>query len=82
MGSPPLSRHVVAVQEVGGEVEERRFDSSSDDANVTDLLPGREYSFSVVAVSEFGDVQAPSPPSNSACGTTTLTGRGLLLKVL
>ena len=75
LGNPPLSSHVVRVQEVGGEVEERTFDSSEGEANVTDLLPGTQYTFSAVAVSQFEDLQATSPPSNSDSGTTTLTGR-------
>ena len=74
-GNPPLSGHVISVQEVGGGKEERRFDGDSAEANVTDLLPGTEYIFSVVAVSEFGELQAPSPASVSANGTTTLTGK-------
>ena len=72
-GNPPLSGHVITVQEVGGGEEERRFDGGSAEANVTDLLPGTEYIFSVVSVSEFGELQAPSPASVSANGTTTLT---------
>ena len=74
LGNPPLSGHVVTVQEVGAEEEERRFEGSSAEANVTGLQPGTEYTFSVVAVSEFRDVQASSPPSDPANGTTTLTG--------
>ena len=74
LGNPPLSGHVVTVQEVGAEEEERRFEGSSAEANVTGLQPGTEYTFSVVAVSEFRDVQASSPPSAPANDTTTLTG--------
>ena len=64
---------MVTVQEVGAE-EERRFEGSSAEANVTGLQPGTEYTFSVVAVSEFRDVQASSPPSDPANGATTFTG--------
>ena len=75
-GNPPLSSHVVIVQEVGGHTVNRTFQSNEIEANVTDLLPGTEYIFSVVAVSQFEDLlQATSPPSNLANGTTTLTGR-------
>ena len=78
LGNPPLSSHVVRVQEVGGELEERTFDSSEAEANVTDLLPGTQYTFSVVAVSQFEDLlQATSPLSNSDNGTTNVTGRKL-----
>ncbi|CAI8043848.1 Hemicentin-2 [Geodia barretti] len=73
LGNPPLSSHVVRVQEVGGEVEERTFDSSEGEANVTDLLPGTQYILSAVAVSQFQDLRAISPRSNSDSGTTTLT---------
>jgi hypothetical protein len=73
LGNPPLSSHVVRVQEVGGEVEERTFDSSEGEANVTDLLPGTQYILSAVAVSQFEDLQATSPPSNSDSGTTNVT---------
>ena len=75
-GHPPLSSHVVIVQEVGGHTVNRTFQSNEIETNVTDLLPGTEYIFSVVAVSQFEDLlQATSPPSNLANGTTTLTGR-------
>ena len=75
-GHPPLSSHVVIVQEVGGQTVNRTFQSNEIEANVTDLLPGTEYIFSVVAVSQFEDLlQATSPPSNLANGITTLTGR-------
>ena len=74
LGNPPLSGHVVTVQEVVAEEEERRFEGSTAKANVTGLQPGTEYTFSVVAVSEFRDVQASSPPSAPANGITTLTG--------
>ena len=74
-GSPPLSSHVITVQEVGGQNMERIFDSISPEANVTGLLPGTEYIFSVVAVSQFQDVLATSPPSNFANRPTALTGR-------
>ena len=72
-GSPPLSSHVITVQEVGGQSTERTFGGEGA-ANVTGLLPGTEYTFSVVAVSQFQDVLATSPPSGPANGTTSLTG--------
>ena len=58
-------------------MEERTFDSSEGEANVTDLLPGTQYTFSVVAVSQFEDRRATSPPSNSDSGTTNVTGMKL-----
>ena len=75
-GSPPLSSHVITVQEVGGQSMERTFGGEGA-ANVTGLLPGTEYIFSVVAVSESSGVRANSPPSNVASGATTFTGRKL-----
>ena len=74
-GNPPLSGHVITVQEVGGGEEERRFDGGSAEANVTDLLPGTEYTFSVVAVSEFGELQAPSLPSNTTTAATNFSSK-------
>jgi hypothetical protein len=40
---------------------------------VTDLLRGTQYTFSAVAVSQFEDLRAISPPSNSDSGTTNVT---------
>ena len=77
IGSPPLSSHVITVQEVGGQSTERTFGGEGA-ANVTGLLPGTQYIFSVVAVSQFQDVLATSPPSGPANGTTSLTGNNAL----
>ena len=59
----------------GGEERTLTVESSEMAANVTDLLPGTEYMFRVVAVSEFRGVQALSPPSNNVTGTTETTGK-------
>jgi hypothetical protein len=68
-GIPPLSRHMILVMG-GGENRSVSEESSEMAANVTGLLPGTEYMFRVVAVSEFRGVQALSPPSDSVPGTT------------
>ena len=90
---PPLSRHVISVMEEGGEERAVPVEGSNSAVNMTGLLPGTLYMFRVVAVSEFADVQAPSPPSTTVNATTdttgecsivtfatTITGRSLLLQ--
>jgi hypothetical protein len=72
-GNPPLSRHVVTVQEVGGERQNVPFLTDTAEANVTGLLPGTEYTLSVVAVSEFEGVEAPSLASSTLTVTTVLS---------
>ena len=76
-GIPTLSRHVILVVG-GGEERNVTVESSEMAANVTDLLSGTEYMFRVVAVSEFRDVQAPSPPSNTLNVTTATSGEKYL----
>ena len=49
-------------------------DNSNTSFNVTGLLPATNYSFSVVAVTEGGDVVARSNESESSQATTGLTG--------
>jgi hypothetical protein len=73
VGDFPHSSNIVTVQEVGGEEEKRVFDSNEEEANVTHLLPGTLYIFSVVAISVFGDLQATSLSSNTFNSTTTIT---------
>ena len=51
------------------------METGSPAVNVTDLLPGTDYTFRVVAVSVFDDVQALSPPSPPFMATTDPTGR-------
>ena len=81
VGDFPHSSNIVTVQEVGGEEEKRVFDSNEEEANVTHLLPGTLYIFSVVAISVFGDLQATSLSSNTFNSTTTITGNNSLLLV-
>ena len=58
----------------GGENRSVSEESGEMAANVTGLLPGTEYMFRVVAVSEFKGVQAHSPASDSVPGTTETSG--------
>ena len=80
-GIPPLSRHVILVMG-GGEERNVPEESSEMAANVTGLLPGTEYMFRVVVVSEFKGVQAPSPPSDSVPGTTETSGEAHWITLL
>ena len=54
------------------------MEGSSPTANVTGLLPGTEYTFTVVAVSVSGDVEAVSAPSLPFNASTTTTGESTL----
>ena len=54
-------------------------ESSEMAANVTGLLPGTEYMFRVVVVSEFKGVQAFSPPSYTLTTRTAVSGEKLFL---
>ena len=74
-GIPPLSRHVISVMEEGGEERDLSVEGSNSAVNMTGLLPGILYMFRVVAVSEFADVQALSPPSTTVNATTDITGK-------
>ena len=56
-------------------------EGSEPAANVTGLLPGTNYTFRVIAVSAFGDVQAPSSPSEPIPQTTSITGKGRVLGI-
>jgi len=41
---------------------------------VTGLLPGTNYEFRVIAISEFGEVVGSSSPSDPGFASTTFTG--------
>ena len=72
---PFLSHHVISILNVNkGEIVNRRFEGSHAAVNVTDLLPGVEYNFTVVAVAVFEDVEAASLSSEPLTSTTTVTG--------
>ena len=73
-GIPPISRHVISVMEEGGEERAVPAEGNNTAANVTGLLPGTLYVFRVVAVSEFADVRAPSPPSDPLTNRTDISG--------
>ena len=72
-GIPPLSRHVVLVVG-GGEERNVTVEGSRTSTTVTGLLPGTTYMIRMVAVSEYGDVQAFSPPSNILTTSTAASG--------
>ena len=57
------------------------MEGSNPTANVTGLLPGTEYTFTVVAVSVSGDVEAFSDPSLPFNASTTTTGESTLFTV-
>ena len=72
---PYLSHHVISVLNVKeGEVINITFEGSQPAVNVTDLLPGIEYNFTVVAVAVFDDIEAASLPSRPFSSTTSITG--------
>ena len=58
------------------------MEGSSPTANVTGLLPGTEYTFTVVAVSVSGDVEAVSDPSLPFNATTALSGKEIIILTL
>ena len=66
----------------GGEERTVTVERSEASANVTGLLPGTDYMFGVVAVSEFRGVLAPSPPSNNVTDTTETTGNFTTFRML
>ena len=72
-GIPPLSRHVVLVVG-GGEERNVTVEGSRTSTTVTGLLPGTDYMIRMVAVSEYGDLQAFSPPSNILTTSTAASG--------
>ena len=70
------SYFVITVRKVGrGEERNVPIEGSNQTANVTGLLPGTEYTFTVVAVSVSGDVEAFSAPSLPFNATTALSGK-------
>ena len=76
-GIPPLSRHVVLVVG-GGEERNVTVEDSRTSTTVTNLLPGTTYMIRIVAMSEYGDVQAFSPPSTALNATTAVSGSAIL----
>ena len=69
---PPLSSHEIIVSG-GGDVYTVTSEGSEAFANVTGLYPGTEYTFRVVAVSEFEGVAAGSPESQPLSVTTAFS---------
>ena len=75
-GTPPLSRYVVLVVG-GGEERNVTEEDSRTSTTVTGLLPGTTYMIRIVAVSEYGDVQAFSSPSTVFTATTAVSGSAI-----
>ena len=74
-GVSVISRYEILAREVdGSELVNVITDNNSTLFNVTGLLPATNYSLSVVAVAEGGDVVARSMESESSQATTGLTG--------
>ena len=80
VGIPPLSRHIIFF-ESGGKTMNMIKEGIEPAANVTGLLPGTNYTFRVIAVSAFGDLQVLSSPSGPVTQTTSITGRPICLSV-
>ena len=75
LGIPEVSHYEVTATPVsGGTPVTARTTDNSRDVNVTGLLPGTNYEFRVVAISEFGDVVGSSSQSDPGFGNTTFTG--------
>ena len=76
----PVSFYTVSARNLnstGGmdEVVVRNTSTNATFFNVTGLLPGTTYELTVVAVSQGGEIVATSSPSNTAVGTTDVTGQ-------
>ena len=75
LGVPEVSRYEVTATPVsGGTPVTVRTTDNSRDVNVTGLLPGTNYEFRVVAISEFGGVIGSSSQSDPGFANTTFTG--------
>ena len=75
MADSPISRYQIIGREVGGQgVVTESTTTNATFFNITGLLPATTYSFTVVAISEGGDVIAVSPESPAIQDTTRFTG--------
>ena len=74
MADSPISRYRIIAREVGGQgIVTENTTTNATMFNITGLLPATNYSFSVVAISEGGDVIAISPEGPSIQDTTGFT---------
>ena len=75
MADSPISRYQIIGREVGGQgVVTENTTTNATFFNITGLLPATSYSFTVVAISEGGDVIAVSAESPEIQDTTGFTG--------
>ena len=75
MADSPISRYQIIGREVGGQgVVTENTTTNATFFNITGLLPATTYSFTVVAISEGGDVIAVSPEGPEIQATTGFTG--------
>jgi hypothetical protein len=71
----PISRYQIIGREVGGAgIVVENTTTNATFFNITGLLPATTYLFTVVAISEDGDVIATSPESMPIQDTTGFTG--------
>jgi hypothetical protein len=75
MANSPISRYQIIGREVGGAgIVVENTTTNATFFNITGLLPATTYSFTVVAISEGGDVIATSQESMAMQDTTGFTG--------
>ena len=75
MADSPISRYQIIGREVSGAgIVVENTTTNATFLNITGLLPATTYSFTVVAISEGGDVIATSPESMAIQDTTGVTG--------
>ena len=75
MAYSPISRYQIIAREVGGAgIVTENTTTNATFFNITGLLPVTTYSFTVVAISEGGDVIAMSQEGPASQDTTEFTG--------
>ena len=75
MADSPISRYQIIAREIGGAgIVTENTTTNATLFNITGLLPATTYSFTVVAISEGGDVIAMSQEGPPIEDTTGLTG--------
>ena len=75
MADSPISRYQIIGREVSGAgMVIENTTTNATFFNITGLLPATTYSFTVVAISEGGNVIATSPESIAIQDTTGVTG--------
>ena len=75
MADSPISRYQIIGREVSGAgMVIENTTTNATFFNITGLLPATTYSFTIVAISEGGDIIATSPESLAIQDTTRVTG--------